>query len=88
MYAAFPCKSIKLVQPAPLYFEAVFRIEQWLNPLSTDGHYSGHLAKLMYLHNVIGKFNSCTFTFLEFTALVVLIFEPIRCFLDYVFVNI
>ncbi len=31
-----------------------------VNPLSTDGHYSGHLAKLRFLQN--WQLNSCTFT--------------------------
>ncbi len=35
------------------------------NPLSTDGHCSGHLAKLS-LFCRIGKFNTCTFTTLIF----------------------
>ncbi len=40
----------------------VFKINPTVvNPLSTDGHYSGHLAKLIFFFR-IGKFNSCTYT--------------------------
>ncbi len=35
--------------------------ENCINPLSTDGHYSGHLAKLNFFCR-ISKFNTCTLT--------------------------
>ncbi len=64
---------------------------QKVNPLSTNGHYSGHLAKLRFCG--IGIFNSCTFSTLILKNLhhlfvFISYFRTIRCFLDHVWVNV
>ncbi len=53
------------------------------NPLSTDGHYSGHLAKNFAELTNLTLAQSLHYNFKEFTSLVCIL-EHIRCFRDHV----